>query len=173
RALVGSAALGALAGVALLLAAGEDLFSDLAPFLVLASLALLLAQGPVLRALRARDLHDSPQLLLGAVFFAAVYGAYFGAALGVLLLAVLGVASRAEYGLANAVKTSLSFVINLLAAGLFAVLAPVAWGAAGVLAVASLVGGYAGGRAARRVPVPVLRGATAVLGLAAVVSLLS
>lgn len=173
RALLGAAVLGALAGVALLLLAGEDVFSGLAPWLVLAALGLLLAQGPVLRALRARDLHASPRLLLGAVLVGGVYGAYFGGALGVMLLAVLGVTSRAEYGLANAVKTSLSFVINVLAAGLFAVLAPVAWGAAGVVAVASLVGGYAGGRVAQRVPVPVLRGFTAVLGLAAVVSLVT
>jgi uncharacterized membrane protein YfcA len=48
----------------------------------------------------------------------------------------------------------------------------VAWWQALVVAVASLAGGYLGGTVARRIPVLVLRLATAALGLVAFVTLI-
>ncbi|MCU1677142.1 MAG: hypothetical protein JWM93_1900, partial [Frankiales bacterium] len=100
-----------------------------------------------------------------------VSGAYFGAALGVLLLALLSITSRAEFPLANAVKTLLSFVVNMLAALAYALFAPVAWWHALVIAIASTAGGYLGGTVARRIPVLTLRLVTAALGLVAFVNL--
>lgn len=171
RPLLLTAVLGALAGVALLLTTPADYFTAAAPVLVLVSSALLLGQRWLLPRLRAEDGAGGRRRVLAIVFVGSLYGAYFGAALGVLLLALLSVCSRADFPLANAVKTRLSFVVNLVAGLLFAVLAPVHWGFALVLAVTSSAGGYLGGGAARRVPVPVLRGATAALGVATAVSL--
>jgi uncharacterized membrane protein YfcA len=50
------------------------------------------------------------------------------------------------------------------------VLGPVAWGAAGIMAVTSLIGGRAGGALARRLSPTVLRWAVVVLGVALAVS---
>ena len=172
RALGVTAAAGAAGGVALLLLAPHRLFTDVAPYLILVAVTLLLVQQPILTALRARGHEASRAGALAAVFASGVYGAYFGAAMGVLLLALLSVASRAEFALANAVKTALSFVVNILAAIAYAVFAPVAWWHALVIALASTAGGYLGGSLARRIPVVVLRLATAALGAVAFVTLL-
>jgi uncharacterized membrane protein YfcA len=156
RTLVGAAAAGAAVGIGCLLSTPES----------------VIAQKPVLAVLRRRLGSDTrPSWVLSAAFAGGVYGAYFGAALGVLVLALLSITSRATFAHANAVKTRLSFVVNVIAAAAFAILAPVAWGPAGVIAVTSTAGGFLGGTAARRIPVRVLRGVTAVLGLIAFVRL--
>ena len=173
RALAISAGAGAAAGVALLLLSPSTVFESVAPVLVLIAVLLLLAQQPILQAMRRRGRSGGPRVVLSAAFFSGVYGAYFGAALGVLLLALLSITSRAPFPLANAVKTRLAFVINLLAAIAYAVLAPVVWWAALVVAVSSTAGGYLGGRVARRIPVPVLRLLTAGLGVVAFVVLVA
>ncbi|MDQ1682918.1 MAG: uncharacterized protein QOC60_1801 [Frankiaceae bacterium] len=172
RPLALTAVAGAGVGVVLLLTTPEKLFSNVAPYLVLLAVVLLLAQKRILGALRSRGHTGGRRWVLAATFVAAVYGAYFGAAMGVLLLALLSISSRAEFPLANAVKTLLSFIVNVLAALAYAVFAPVAWWQALVVAVASLAGGYLGGTVARRIPVLVLRLATAALGLVAFVTLI-
>lgn len=173
RPLLLTGVLGAGAGVLLLLTTPEELFSAVAPVLVLLASALLLGQPWLLPRLRrgGSGSGGSSRAVLGTAFVGSLYGAYFGAALGVLLLALLGLCSRAPWPLANAVKTRLSFVVNLVAAGLFVCLAPVAWSFVLILAVTSSVGGYLGGDVARRIPVPVLRAFTAVLGVVAAVTL--
>lgn len=172
RRLVTTATAGALAGVALLLLAPERLFGVVAPVLVLAATVLLLIQPGLLKALRAKGYRgSSPRAVLVAAFCGGVYGAYFGAALGVVLLAVFAVASTASWPLANAVKTWLSLAINLIAAVLFLALAPVHVVPALVLAVGGLLGGYFGGGITRRVPVPVLRIFTAIIGAVAFIQL--
>jgi uncharacterized membrane protein YfcA len=172
RPLALTAVAGAGVGVVLLLTTPEKLFSNVAPYLVLVAVVLLLAQKRILGVLRARGHTGGRRWVLAATFAAAVYGAYFGAAMGVLLLALLSISSRAEFPLANAVKTLLSFIVNVLAALAYAVFAPVAWWQALVVAVASLAGGYLGGTVARRIPVLVLRLATAALGHVAFVTLI-
>ena len=171
RPLAMSAVVGAAVGVALLLVSPSTLFERVAPFLVLIAVVLLLAQQPILHAMHRRGVSGGPRAVLSAAFIGGAYGAYFGAALGVLLLALFSITSRAAFPLANAVKTRLAFVINLIAAIAYAVLAPVEWWAALVVAVSSTGGGYLGGRLARRIPVLALRLLTAALGAVAFVVL--
>jgi uncharacterized membrane protein YfcA len=169
---VAAAATGAVVGVACLLSTPESAFTRVAPYLLLVAVTLLIAQKPVLALLRRRLGSDTrASWVLSAAFAGGVYGAYFGAALGVLLLALLAMTSRAAFAHANAVKTRLSFVVNVIAAAAFAILAPVAWLPAGVIAVSSTAGGFLGGTLARRIPVGVLRAVTAALGLIAFVRL--
>lgn len=172
RTLAIDAAAGAMLGVALLLLSPRSVFDTVAPYLVLIAVVLLLAQQSILSAMHRTGRNGGPRTVRAAAFFGGVYGAYFGAALGVLLLALLSITSRAPFKLANAVKTRLSFVINLLAAIAYAVLAPVVWWAALTVAVSGTAGGYLGGRVARRVPVLVLRLVTAALGAVAFVTLM-
>ena len=70
-------------------------------------------------------------------------------------------------------RSVLSLVVNTIAVAVFAVAADVAWGDAAVLAATALVGGYAGARLSRRLPVPVLRAVVVALGLAAAAKLLA
>jgi uncharacterized protein len=107
--------------------------------------------------------------LLLIVLLISVYGGYFGAAMGVLLIAVLGLFLRETLQRVNALKTSLTAVVNGVAAVAFAFLGPVVWSAALVLAGTTMVGGMLGAVVARRLSDRALRLAVVVIGLAAAV----
>jgi len=106
------------------------------------------------------------------VFLASVYGAYFGAGLGVLLLGLLGVFLAERLQQVNALKNVLSLVVNSVALVAFGLFGPVAWPAVLVVAIASLLGGYAGARLARRIPSAVLRAGVVVYGVVIAVVLI-
>ena len=187
RVLLPATLVGAVAGAVLLLTTPSGAFEALTPFLILAACGLFAAQ-PVLSArvaaraaaedeaagqveagdekpaARPRDRRVAAQ---GGTFLSAVYGAYFGAGLGVVLLAVLGILLPDRLVRTNGLRGLLSLVTNSVAAVLFMVLAPVEWGAAGLLAGSSLAGGYAGARFSRRLPAPVLRLFVVAVGLVA------
>jgi uncharacterized protein len=91
------------------------------------------------------------------VFFGAVYGGYFGAALGVMYVAALALILDESLNRINALKNVLSAVVGLVTVVVFALFAPIHWGAVAVLAPATIVGGYAGAKLARRLPSAVLK----------------
>jgi uncharacterized membrane protein YfcA len=91
------------------------------------------------------------------VFVGAIYGGYFGAALGVMYVAALALILDESLNRINALKNVLSAAVGLVTVVVFAMFAPVHWGAALILAPATVVGGYAGARLARRLPARVLR----------------
>lgn len=63
-------------------------------------------------------------------------------------------------------------VQNLSAAVLFLFIAEVAWAAAGLLALGSIIGGQLGARVGRRLPPTALRVVIVLVGLAAIAKLL-
>jgi uncharacterized protein len=107
--------------------------------------------------------------LLLIVLLISVYGGYFGAAMGVLFIAVLGLFLHETLQRVNALKTSLTAVVNGVAAVAFAFLGPVVWSAALVLAGTTMVGGMLGAVVARRLSDRALRWAVVAIGLAAAV----
>src|ERR1700753_1717339 len=100
------------------------------------------------------------------VFRNAISGGYFGAAAGVLMLAVLSVAATEPFPVTNAVKSVALGASNLAAAIIYAVVAPVNWAAAGILAVGCLLGSWLGPSLVRRTPERPLRFAIAAAALA-------
>ena len=110
------------------------------------------------------DRHTGP--LFATQFLAAVYGAYFGAGVGIMMLAILGIFLTDSLQRLNALKGLLSFLISLVAAVYFALLADVSWVAVAVMAVASLVGGQLGVLLARRLDDRVLRWLVVAFGVA-------
>jgi uncharacterized membrane protein YfcA len=116
----------------------------------------------------AKPLHRRWALLLG-VLAISVYGGYFGAAIGVLLIAVLGLLLHDTLQRTNALKTSLTVVVNGVAGVAFAFLGPVVWSAALVLAGTTMVGGMLGAAIARRLSDRALRLAVVAIGLGAAV----
>lgn len=164
-------AFGSIVGVGLILVSSQGAFESVVPFLVLAACALLAAQPAIGRRLgRRTGAHESPGIgSLAAQTLAAVYGGYFGAALGVAVIALLGVFFDDSLQRLNALKALLQLVIGAAAALGFALLTPVAWGAALVVGPASLAGGLVGARLASRVSDSVLRGGIVAYGVAAAV----
>src|SRR2546423_1246653 len=87
--------------------------------------------------------------VLLAVGLASVYGGYFGAAMGVMLVAAIGLVLDASLRQVNAVKNLVSAVVGLTTVAVFGLVAAVDWAAVGILAPATMLGGYTGARIAR------------------------
>ena len=150
--LLPAAVLGSAVGVVVLLSTPEDAFRAAAPWLILGASSLFAVQPLV-----ARWVGDSDHRLLGpaspllpfGVFLASIYGSYFGAGLGVILLALLGLFLGETMDRLNGLRGVIAMAVNCLALVLFALTAPVAWGAAGLMAITSLPGGFTGARIAQ------------------------
>ena len=162
--------LGGLAGGLLLLVLPGEAFRAIVPVLIGLALVLVLVQPrlTLLLAHRRRHHNGGPGLLAG-VFGTSVYGGYFGAAQGVLLVAVMGLALDDDLQRLNAAKNVLAGLVNATAALLFIAVAEVAWDAAGLIALGSVLGAQIGARVGRRLPAAVLRGVIVVVGLLAIV----
>ena len=183
-ALGATSAVGAVVGAFLLLVSSPELFERIVPWLIFLACGLLAVQTRLARLVRARragdgdpaaapaaaDRHTGP--LFATQFLAAVYGAYFGAGVGIMMLAILGIFLTDSLQRLNALKGLLSFLISLVAAVYFALLADVSWVAVAVMAVASLLGGQLGVLLARRLNDRVLRWLVIAFGVAVGVRLL-
>ncbi len=163
-----TALLGALCGCALLLNTPRDVFDFVVPFLVIGAALTLAFQGR-LRALvghpREVSARRATVMLHTAVFLCALYGGYFNAALGVLLVAGLALVLDERLPRVNALKNLLSAVIGVVTILIYSAFGPVNWAAVGVIAPATIVGGFLGARVARRLPAPVLRAVIVTFGL--------
>jgi uncharacterized protein len=168
------AVLGAVAGSALLLTTPAGTFQHAAPWLVLAASLLYASQPLVARLVNRQRVGAAHRVvLMVGVFLTSVYGGYFGAGLGVILLALLGLTVPDTLARTTGVRTALSVLTNGVAALVFVGAASVSWPAAGCLAIGSLVGGFAGAKLVRHLPVPVFRAVVVLIGLVTVAKLLA
>jgi len=154
--IIPASVVGAAAGCALLLGTPARAFEVIVPFLVLGAAGILAFQDR-LRALVGHSHGERRGVLQVVVFVGAVYGGYFGAALGVMYVAALALVLDETLNRINALKNVLSACVGLVTVIVFAVFAPIHWGAVLVVAPATVVGGYAGARLARRLPAKVLK----------------
>lgn len=172
---IGSA-LGGVLGAVLLLVLPASAFEAIVPILIALALVLVVLQPLLARRLAGtrdtRPAHGGPALLLG-IFAAGIYGGYFGAAQGVLLVGLMGVLMEETLQRINAVKNVLTAVANLTSGLVFVFVAQVAWLVVLLLAVGSIIGGQVGARFGRRLPAAWLRGVIVVVGVAAIVQLLT
>jgi uncharacterized membrane protein YfcA len=158
---------GTVLGCILLRATPAGAFQVIVPFLVLGAAAVLAFQQR-LRGVVGHPAHMSTRRravsLHVLVGLGSVYGGYFGAALGVMLVAGLGLVLDETLARVNALKNLISTVVGLVTVIVFALFGQVNWAAVGILAPATLVGGYLGARVARRLPAPVLRATIVIFG---------
>lgn len=169
-------AIGAGAGVVLLEISSNGTFRIVVPFLLLIACGLLAFQRPLSEWVQRRSATRDRALVLAldlAVLASAAYGAYFGAAMGVLVLAVLAVLISDTLQRLNALKSYISLVVNVIAAVLFAFIAPVHWEAVALMMPASLIGGRGGATLARHVPASALRSGVALIGVTVAALLLA
>jgi uncharacterized protein len=168
------AALGGVAGAALLLSTPAEGFERIVPILLgLASLAIVVPRRGNRQAGVADHQRHSITVLLEsiAIFSICIYGGYFGAAAGVLLLALLLGAGHAALAHANAGKNLILGVANAVAAVVFAFLTPVQWLAVVPLGFGCLLGSRLGPVVVRHAPAGPLRVMIGVAGLAVAIKL--
>ena len=169
------AACGGLVGAGLLLITPERAFTLLIPLLIITAVAILALGDQVKRRLAARISRrpSGHEHLLGpavGVFFAAIYGGYFGGGLGIIVIAVLGFVLVDSLRRLNALKQSVSLVVNAGAALIFACSGRVWWGTALVMLVCALLGGYIGGHTAGRLSPAVLQRVVLIIGVVVAVA---
>jgi uncharacterized protein len=163
---------GGTVGAFLLLRTSTKTFTHLIPFLILGATLLLAAQELISRRLQ-RVARDKRWIVFAFVFqfLVGVYGGYFGAGMGILMLAALGLIGLTDLHQMNGLKNLLAICINGIAAVWFAISGAVLWRDAMIMAVAAIVGGYAGARVARKLGRKFVRGAVIVIGLTMTVAL--
>ena len=177
---LGSASLlGGVVGALLLLVLPSSAFDAIVPVLILLGV-LLVIFGPRIQrgvAARAESRGGIPDhgvwWVWPAVAAAGVYGGYFGAAQGVLLMAVLGIGVADSMQRHTATKNVLALLVNAVAAVVFIAVADVDWAVAGLIALGSVVGGQLGATVGRRLSPSLLRAVIALVGLTALVVLLT
>lgn len=174
-----TAALGGIAGAALLVGLPSSAFDAIVPVLIGVALVLVLAQPRLSRLVQrhrerrgtvARP-HGGPTLAVGLTL-ASAYGGYFGAAQGIIYLSLMGPLLGEDLQRLNAVKNVLGAVVNGVAALFFLFVAEFDWTAVLIIAVSSAVGGQLGARIGRRLRPAVLRGVIIAVGTVAIVQLL-
>jgi uncharacterized membrane protein YfcA len=174
--LAAASVLGGITGAVLLLSLPASAFKDIVPAFIALALLLIVFQPRLAKILarhRPPSQHHAGRAATAGVFASGVYGGYFGAAQGILLLAILTLALDDDLQRINALKVVLAGLVNLVAGIVFVFVAHVAWGAAGLIAAGSLIGGVVGARAGRRLPAPALRAVIVVVGIVAIVRLVA
>ena len=163
------AAVGALAGAAILHHTSQRLFDALIPWLVLAATLIILLQGVILRnAPRpAPGAPTSRQRLAVVVFcqlLVGIYGGYFGAAMGIIMLAFLSLIASTDIHGMNGIKNLLAAIVNGVASIYFMVSGLVDGRAALLMTGGAVFGGLVGAKLARRAPAKVIRGLVIAIG---------
>jgi uncharacterized membrane protein YfcA len=179
--------LGALTGAFLLLNLPASAFEAIVPALIALAVVLVATQPMLQRALaRRRASGDTePEAfrigpgrlvgLLAGAYATGTYGGYFAASQGVLQIGIFGLLIPESIQRLNALKNVLTMAVNGVAAIAYVIVAPdrVRWAAAALIAVGALAGGFVGSSLGRKLPAVVLRTAIVLLGLTAIVVLMS
>jgi uncharacterized protein len=180
-----AAVLGALVGAYLLLHLPETVFKKVVPVLLVIALILVVIQPRLQISIRRRAEAAGRDhatvgrarfaVLIVSTFLIGIYGGYFAAAQGILLVGAMGALLPETMQRMNGAKNLLTLVVNLVAATAYVLVASdrIAWGAAGLIAVGSLIGGFVGAHYGRRLSPVALRACIVVLGLIALWRLLA
>jgi uncharacterized membrane protein YfcA len=184
--LIPASVLGALTGAFLLLNLPASSFERVVPVLVAVAVALVVVQPALQRLLirrreaagKAAPTRIGPARMAGlftGAYATGSYGGYFSASQGVLQIGIFGLLLPEPLQRINAIKNVLTTAVNAVAALTYMTVAAdrLDWRAAGLVAAGALVGGYGGASIGRHLPPSVLRGAIVVLGVVAIVVLVS
>jgi len=161
--------LGGWLGARLLTSMPAEYFQRLVPWLLLTATLLFALQPLALRWLGFGEPQQRPtkrRLIAVAVvqLLFSIYGGYFGAGNGILMLSALALAGLTNIHLMNGLKSVLATAINGIAVIEFIVAGKVVWPLAWPMAIAAIIGGYAGASIARRLDRNVVRAAIIAIG---------
>ena len=159
--------IGGIIGSSLLLLLPGKVFALVVPWLILFACLLLALQNPLKAALARWPHGNHPAALWLAQLLISIYGGYFGAGIGILMLAAMGLLLEEGQQHANALKNLNALFTNTMAASLFVIVGDVRWAEAGVMAVASIAGGFLGAHFAQQLSPTLMRGIAISIGLVA------
>jgi hypothetical protein len=168
--------LGGVTGAVLLLVLPASAFKDVVPGFIAIALVLAVLQPALNRRLAGHVASGALRvklLLPLAIYVTGVYGGYFGAGQGIILISILGVTLPQSLHDSNALKNVLAGLVNGVAGVYFVFAAHVEWGPAAIIAGSSIVGAQLGARYGRRLPPDALRALIVLVGLTAIVRLLT
>jgi hypothetical protein len=160
--------LGGLLGAVLLLHLGESVFERAVPFLVLFATLLFMTNDslrPALSRFAASRTTPAPWSAVAFQFAVALYGGYFGAGIGILMLATFSLLHDGDIHQHNGLKTILGGLVNLVAAGWFAVSGLVIWPAAAAVAAGALAGHAFASHYSQQLPERTVRRLITAIGL--------
>lgn len=163
-ALTGLSILGGVVGALLLLITPSEVFGFVVPWLLLFA-TLLFAFDKPLRAFTMRNGGVGPVGSTASTLLVTTYGGYFNGGLGIVLLALFSGIGFRDINLMNGLKNALSFILSGASVLTFAVAGIIYWEEAALMMVATTIGGYAGARLARRMPVQAVRALVILVGL--------
>lgn len=157
---------GAICGSLLLLVSDPAFFVSLIPFLILFATGLF-AFGDALRVQLLKRVGQSAGdlAIYSALFILSIYGGYFGAGLGIILLGIAQLMGFSDFHVANSIKNLLATSFTVLSILVFGLGGLIAWPQAFAMMAGSTLGGYVGGRLAKRVKTTYLRGFVILFGL--------
>ncbi|MEM9332013.1 MAG: sulfite exporter TauE/SafE family protein [Pseudomonadota bacterium] len=161
-----SSGAGAIVGSVLLVRSNPDTFIVLVPFLILVAVLLFAFGEHARRAILhlGGAAHMSWMAIL-FLFLSSIYGGYFGAGLGIILLATAQVVGYSDFNQANAIKNLLATGFTIISLMIFGIGGLIDWTAAFLMVISSSIGGYLGGRFAKKVNHRYLRMAVTGFGL--------
>lgn len=168
--------LGGVTGAVLLLVLPASAFKDVVPGFIAIALVLAVLQPSLNRRLAGHVASGALRvklLLPLAIYITGVYGGYFGAGQGIILISILGVTLPQSLHDSNALKNVLAGLVNGVAGVYFVFAAHVEWGPAAIIAGSSIIGAQLGARYGRRLPPDALRALIVLVGLTAIVRLLT
>ena len=155
---------GGMAGALLLLFTPQSTFDSVIAWLMLAA-SLLFGFGPRLSPVLRRAFRIGPVTLVVIQFLIATYGGYFGGAIGILMLATWSVFGLNDIHVMNAYRTLLGAAANSMAIVLFIVARMIWWPQALPMLAGTVMGGYIGARAARKLNPAYLRAGILVISV--------
>lgn len=181
RFLLPASIIGGITGASLLLHFSADVFTAVIPWLIGFGTLLVIA-GPSIK--KHVGAHTSDGVSAGfrelpfpsrttfivsvcGALLLGIYGGYFSAAQGILLIALLGITSTLQMKELNAIKNLTVAAVNLIAASVFVIVSPelISWSTVALIALGSALGGYIGGRYARRLRPSVFRAFVVIVGI--------
>lgn len=168
---------GGIVGAILLEYLGKELFRAAVPWLILMAAVLFISQEALMKRfgnpdapMRDPDL-PTPKLLLFYQFLVAVYGGYFGAGIGIMMLAAFGFMRVGDIYRMNFLKNFCALAVNVAATAIFVYKGLIHWPVALTMAVAAILGGYAGAGVAKKIGAKRLRLTISVIGIVIAVSM--
>ncbi|KRL34696.1 sulfite exporter TauE/SafE family protein [Liquorilactobacillus uvarum] len=165
--------IGSIGGSILLLAAPASSFEKVVPFFIFFAGILLFISGrknagPTAKLKKASTKTKNKWWLslfsLLGICLVGAYTGYFGAAGGVIFLAILSIITSHDFATVNAMKNTIAFAGNLVAAIIFVFKSHIDWMFVAPLGFGLLIGGYLGPIIVRHVNIHLLR---ALISLAA------